>query len=638
MSVAHKESVSAMSVAHRSNGNLESTVSTVLSSQAEDPTTTIVPEAANANAAELYGAIAQQPSDGETEAQGEKWNKYIYPEFYGFAGKRYLDEILNAILPLGQVKTWEAADDCGPECYAGAGDLAKKRKRDLRTVERDLFIMEKRGLIDYQPVMRMLRARDGSGTYKLRPVMLLNFAGMLALAHEYHLWCLSDDYIPPERERLAAIVENEELCGKLLRFDIYRRKLCTAPRGRKPSYSPQDELYMMYNGHGMPKIQNSTLLSKTLSKILSSEETNTEERSVKRETDTNSKAEEGTGLYPPKTIRSSTPSSKPKAQVRIPIPSRTSTDPNSETAPKAVPQRNVPLPVPAKRVEVNKRGGMRLSTAEKVAAVTGILVEHQRDLRTSQTNAGSLEPPPLPEYLAYERAEISEAFNDESPASSHTDLARLYLRARVASGEQLTPEEFYDEFMVKPRRRVEKMLANGNINIKRTDNQQIANGMPLFMKWVRLSVAKAEKRARNRRDHKEDIAYLAQRYRQSQGVPSTQEEVSTAPSDQYEPEQPDALQQCDAEDLEAMLQASLHHPNPATRRSAARRLYARQQLPRLEVLGVPEPIEQLHHCFCPFHYAATPGAEPRCVSCDTDPGWPAEVAEIVEAVKAYRGD
>jgi hypothetical protein len=202
----------------------------------------------------------------------------------------------------------------------------------------------------------------------------------------------------------------------------------------------------------------------------------------------------------------------------------------------------------------------------------------------------------------------------------------------------LTPEEFYNEFMTKPRKRVEKMLANGNINTKRADNPKVANGMPLFMKWVRLSVAKAEKRARNRRDHKEDIAYLAQRYRQSQGVPSTQEEVSTAPSDQHEPEQPDALQQCDAEDVEAMLQANLQHPNPATRRSAARRLYARQQLPRLVVLGVPEPIERLHHCFCPFHYAATPGAEPRCVSCDADPGWSAEVAEIVEAVKAYRGD
>jgi hypothetical protein len=656
-----------MSLAHRQDGNLEYPVATVLSSQDEDPTTTIVPQTANADAAEQQSPTAQQPSDGEIEAQGEKWNKYIYPEFYGHGGRRYLVDILNAILPLSQVKTWEAADDCGPECYAKADEIAKKRNRNPRTVERDLFTMYKHRLLSYEPVMRMLRARDGSGTSKFRSVLLINFSGMLALAHEYHLWRLSDDYIPPERERLAAIIEDEALCGKLLRFDCYRRILCTAPRGRKPSYSPQDDLYNMYDGQGMPKIQNSTLLSKTLSKILSSESTNTERRILKEEIHTNSKAEEGTDFYPPRTIRTTEYLSEMQ-QVRIPSQPTINAETRSEIAPDTVrSQGNGLRPAPAKHVNDNMTSEKRWSTAEKVAAATGILVEHQRELRGGQHKRPS--ELPLPEPLARVCADLSQAFHDENPASSQTDLARLYLRARVASGETLSPEEFYAQHMAKPCQRVSRMLQKGTIRVTRLvtnpdtgEDEEIPNGMPLFMRWIRLDVAKAEKRARKQREQEADTAYLARRYRESQRAQSVQENVpapsssgeddeqgqpdTSAPNEpgeqpvvshQAASEQPMASETEDA--LEAKLEEDCHHPNPATRRSARRRLHARKHLPRLEALGVPAPIEQLHHCFCPFHYApATPGAEPRCISCDADPGWPAEVAEIVEAVKAYRGD
>jgi hypothetical protein len=53
--------------------------------------------------------------------------------------------------------------------------------------------------------------------------VIKDFAGLYALAHEYHEWLQSDEYLPPDRDLMGLVEQESHLVAKLRRFDNYRR-------------------------------------------------------------------------------------------------------------------------------------------------------------------------------------------------------------------------------------------------------------------------------------------------------------------------------------------------------------------------------------------------------------------------------
>src|SRR5947207_2097429 len=171
----------------------------------------------------------------KTDQQSERPNKYLYPPFAGYSGERYLDSILQQILPNALSRTWKYAVDFqgpGNPCYVGAARVSQRVKPGVRKIEMDLHELEARGLMRrYAARQPMLREY---GTVRNEAVVVKYFSALYALAYEYHLWTQSPEYIPPEREYVDLICADHQLYHKLIRFDNYRRILVCAKPGRKP--------------------------------------------------------------------------------------------------------------------------------------------------------------------------------------------------------------------------------------------------------------------------------------------------------------------------------------------------------------------------------------------------------------------
>src|SRR5882762_11625381 len=171
----------------------------------------------------------------KTDQQSERPNKYLYPPFAGYSGERYLDSLLQHILPNALSRTWRYAVDFqapGNPCYVGAARISQRVKPGTRKIEIDLHELESRGLMRRyaarQPVLRE------DGTVRNEAVVVKDFSALYALAYEYHLWTQSPEYIPPERDYVDLICADHQLYHKLIRFDNYRRILVCAKPGRKP--------------------------------------------------------------------------------------------------------------------------------------------------------------------------------------------------------------------------------------------------------------------------------------------------------------------------------------------------------------------------------------------------------------------
>lgn len=153
-------------------------------------------------------------------------NKFIYPEFAGFAGEERLYDIVEAILPLALRRTWEiferkhAYDN---DCFQSLGTVARTARRTQRTVNRNIATFLARGLLVLRSEYKIFRRPDGS-LYK-KAVVVKDFSGLYALAHEYYMWQYSEEYLAPEREYVEHIRHDPRLQAKLCRFEDYRRLL-----------------------------------------------------------------------------------------------------------------------------------------------------------------------------------------------------------------------------------------------------------------------------------------------------------------------------------------------------------------------------------------------------------------------------
>src|SRR5260370_26036926 len=91
---------------------------------------------------------ATNPSDQQDQAAGP--NKYLYAECAGYSGERYLNTLLQEILPYALWRTWHfsvAFQAPGNVCYVGTARLAECVKPGIRKVEIDLQELEGRGLM-----------------------------------------------------------------------------------------------------------------------------------------------------------------------------------------------------------------------------------------------------------------------------------------------------------------------------------------------------------------------------------------------------------------------------------------------------------------------------------------------------------
>ncbi len=174
----------------------------------------------------------------------EGFNTYGYPEFAGWSGERYLKKLLRQILPMALYRTWEIFIDHQPqggECYLGVTRLADIAGRTTRTMEKNLATLCARHLLVERVERKLIRTADG--TYHQRVVVVKDFAGLYALAHDYHEWTQNDAYVAPDRRVLSLVEQDAHLMARVRRFENYRRVLCTRVPGRTAQRRLEDRWF-----------------------------------------------------------------------------------------------------------------------------------------------------------------------------------------------------------------------------------------------------------------------------------------------------------------------------------------------------------------------------------------------------------
>ena len=110
--------------------------------------------------------------------------KYLYLEFAGWTGERYLKHLLRQILPLALYRTWEILVEHqapGNPCYLSLSHLAELAGRVPRTMEKQMAELVARGLLVERAERTLVRRADG--TLHCQAVVVKDFASLYALAH-----------------------------------------------------------------------------------------------------------------------------------------------------------------------------------------------------------------------------------------------------------------------------------------------------------------------------------------------------------------------------------------------------------------------------------------------------------------------
>jgi len=190
--------------------------------------------------------LEKPPAQQDGGDSQEPPNKYLYPEFAGYGGERYLDTLIQQILPYALWRTWHYAVDYqapGNVCYVGTARLASRVKPGIRKIELDFQELEARGLMRKYAARLPILQEDGS--FRDEAVTVKDFTALYALAHEYHLWTHSDEYIPASRDQIDLILDDARLLAKVLRFDNYRRLIECRKPGRKSKVQPVHLYYQI---------------------------------------------------------------------------------------------------------------------------------------------------------------------------------------------------------------------------------------------------------------------------------------------------------------------------------------------------------------------------------------------------------
>src|SRR5205807_3369446 len=107
-------------------------------------------------------------------------------------------------------RTWEIFADHqapGNDCFLSIGSVAEISERVERTIRLNLHELQARKLLVLRAEHKLLRQTDGSSKQKF--VVIKDFAGLYALAHEYYFWTQSQGYIEPARDFVEVIGKDE---------------------------------------------------------------------------------------------------------------------------------------------------------------------------------------------------------------------------------------------------------------------------------------------------------------------------------------------------------------------------------------------------------------------------------------------
>jgi hypothetical protein len=186
--------------------------------------------------------------ENASENQTKSINKYIYPEFEGYAGYDYLLSIAQHVMPYAYWRTWRAADSYqapGQRCYVSVEKICEKVWPKERKIYLDLQGMQRRRWVELRRIR--MEFLNQEGRVVTRAVTDKDFSGFYHAAHDYHLWITSDEYLAPERENLPLLLEDEALVKRLIRFENYRRLIVCEKPGRKSQqegdyYQEQEEI------------------------------------------------------------------------------------------------------------------------------------------------------------------------------------------------------------------------------------------------------------------------------------------------------------------------------------------------------------------------------------------------------------
>ena len=374
-----------------------------------------------------------------------------------------LKDILRGILPQALFLTWEVLAQehqaPGNDAYLGVYKLAQARKRTDRKVRMDLDDLQGRQLLTIRYEWKIFREADG--TMKAKPVAIKDFERLYDLAYEYLQWTRSDSYVPPEREFVDFIRENEPLMRKLMRFDNYRRLLCNKKPGRETQEREIHQWYKSYDEAVPPLPSQSDQTQEHVEEVQAVKGDNTgsilkeslqeslqeslKKPSIERR-ESNENKEELDGDSFDSVVsseeRDGAGADYTKLTPSNEVPSHEETPPTLAATPM-IQTNSTKLPNfvskkgPAKQATVVN--ATRLESAELDPAVQSAKAAMQSSgiKLSSRKNehSGKLLPPPNALASAF-LSMCSDNFHDQNPSSSETYILRVILDHRMTEGAE----------------------------------------------------------------------------------------------------------------------------------------------------------------------------------------------------------
>jgi hypothetical protein len=425
---------------------------------------------------ELPIAEGTTPGTHEAQAQAERPNKYKYDVFAGYSGERYLDTLVQQILPYALARTWRYSVEFqapGLPCYVGTARLASRVKPQQRKIEMDLQEFRERGLVrmyaDRLPIVQ------DDGFIKHQAVIVKDWTPLYDLAYEYHVWTLSPHYIPAERDYIDLLLAEPELLQKLLRFDNYRRLIVNKKPGRKPQGLTY-QCTLPTDAEPPAAGQGRTLVPDPKDYINGSvnisspyRESNNSQVLTDEMTNSTFPKEGGVGAAPP-TIRKEQLSTISKLERRTNEESELSKSKSSNTTPPPV--QDIP-PESAEEAEMYNIEELKKNPLALAAALADMVEkEKQAAQQQAQAQAGRKkrqEERPrrlVPEWFIQRVVQDSQQLGDnpKSLQSVLTRLSKVYLTAeQVFTGvTQAEVINRMNEARRKAEQRAKERVANGH--------------------------------------------------------------------------------------------------------------------------------------------------------------------------------
>jgi hypothetical protein len=588
-------------------------------------------------------AVLERP-----ETENQEWpNKFIYPEFAGFAGENRVRKLVRCILPLALYRTWEIfieEQGYGNDCYLGMSKMMELSRRGERTVQRNLASLISKGLLVLRTEQKVFVNADGS--LRKKAVVVKDFAGLYALAHEYYQWYQSEDYIEPDRAFVKLIRQDERLLAKLRRFEDYRRILYNQPcREMQPreedrwftDYDPEKQAESVKEQESSqdPTFLTTKMATEVPTKM-SPERINEKDYSKSLQGDS---FDSGPDLQN---------GGEASAEVRMYSQNRASVAPGytketkektSKTNASFPHPTNQPSSVPENRP--TRLTGKRRESAEEHPDVR----KARQAMAAAGIEAGQVEEKRPPKHVLARSFvhEMAAVFGDLNEKGSITRIERSIEAAGLTHPAEVL-------MCLVRAYAVARETKEENVR-HRHPRTGIANRMPLFCSMVeRFLQARATggKWEYSWQDMEADIQaddrlglWLSE-HQALLGEPETEEE-------QVEETSETEQEQADAPVIEeAQASSSYQQEEPQTCRfirsqtaeeREARAALARKVMMRLLNRGVPivDPrVDGEHYaCGCPLSYASTHPLAPMkrvCALCYPDPSWSDEVVALIRSI------